>query len=43
MIAIRDGVQYANSGGKFYPFKEPGKLDWDNPISETDFHSGEGQ
>ena len=35
MIVIHDGVQYADSAGKLYPFKASGEPDWDNPTSEA--------
>ena len=37
MYVIRDGVKYADSGGKFYPFLENGEPDWSRPISDDDF------
>ena len=36
IILIHDGEQYADSGGKLYPFKASGEPDWDNPTSEAD-------
>lgn len=40
MFAGRDGVKYAYTGGKFYPFMEDGEPDWNHPISEADFRYG---
>ena len=40
MYVIRDGVRYADTGGKFYPFTEDGEPDWSRPISDDDFESG---
>ena len=40
MYVIRDGVKYADTGGKFYPFTEDGEPDWSRPISDDDFDSG---
>ena len=39
-FAVRDGVKYAWTGGKFYPLLEDGNPDWSRPISEDDFQSG---
>ena len=40
MYVIRDGVKYADTGGKFYPLTEDGEPDWSRPISDDDFESG---
>ena len=37
MFVVRDGVKYADTGGKFYPLLEDGEPDWSRPISDDDF------